>query len=155
MSILAQLFNKNGDKIDPINHNYEKQLENHNNRINLLEQKKQVYSTSEVKTNKVYIDANGKEWPIYRKMFIVNLPNGATRKTIDISSLNINNIWLDQGSSFLKNLYNASKPLNVMEDSTYYIRTEITSSNIVIFYSDNSYYRGNANIVIEYTKTTD
>lgn len=46
MSLLSQLFNINGDKIDPINKYYEKQLENHNERITKLESIKTLYEDS-------------------------------------------------------------------------------------------------------------
>lgn len=42
-----------------------------------------VYSSEEVKTNKVWVDENGKKWPVYRKKInltgiIGNIVNGAT-----------------------------------------------------------------------------
>lgn len=41
---------------------------------------KDIYSTEETKTNKVWIDENGKKWPVYRKEInLGTLPNNSSK----------------------------------------------------------------------------
>ncbi len=63
MSLLAQLFNKNGDKIDPINHNYEIILRNLNNRIQTLENKNKIlYNNDSGVTGNVIFDGDYRDY---------------------------------------------------------------------------------------------
>ena len=113
------------------------------------------YSTTEVKTNKVWIDGK----PIYSKVIVLTIPNQSAPVTADITThgiINYDKIWLN-GDSFLETTSGAYKPLNMYEDSSYHIRTEISREHnyIVVIPTANNYYSGTAYIILEYTKTTD
>ena len=111
-----------------------------------------VYSTTETKTNKVWIDGK----PIYRIVFDTTVTKG-TSKTIDISSLNIDNPIIVDG--FVN-----------LGDQSYYLSancilgTGFTMSTVVRYHS-NIQVRLNGEsvssgsyplkIIFEYTKATD
>lgn len=116
------------------------------------EEAKDVYSTSEVKTNKVWIDGK----PIYRK--VVNfgrLPN-SNNQTVAHNISNIDVITNIYGTS---HVYNLSEyypmPLQYRgNDSAYNAEIVVDKTNIKISTDkDRSNYE--AIITIEYTKTTD
>lgn len=99
-----------------------------------------VYSTEEVKTNKVWIDGK----PIYRKVSNVLISN----KSNWTSLINIPN--LDK----LTNVYGFCKNVTVprYESPNYYV--QFLFENDYLKYMANG-TSGSASIVTEYTKTTD
>lgn len=113
----------------------------------------EVYSTDEVKTNKVWIDGK----PIYRKVINVgNLPNN-TNKSV-ASGVNFNNAMLVKMYGVCKHSSsNVSFPLPFANPSTlgYSIMLNMDNSNniIVTTGTDRTGYYGY--VIIEYTKTTD
>lgn len=123
---------------------------------------KDVYSTSEVKTNKVFVDDNNKEWPIYRKMYIKDNPStGGIYIYHNISDLGFVTKaggWVvQQGSN--NNPYRQSIPRSVPGGSNYDLTLgdfdnekfalQIGTSNT------GNYKVTKAYMAIEYTKTTD
>ena len=111
-----------------------------------------VYSTNEVKTNKVYIDENGIEWPVYRKIVNGTLPSQNFTKFIDMSFANEiigEDIRIKDGSSTIKMPF-----VNLVND--YYLDFYIDSSNnYYIHFSANAYGSKPFKAIIEYTKTTN
>lgn len=111
-----------------------------------------LYSTSEVKTNKVWIDGK----PIYRIVYDITVTKG-TAETIDISSLNIDTPIIVDG---FVNLGTASYflPANSILSSGYTMNTIIRyRSNIQVRLNGDSVNAGiyPAKVIFEYTKTTD
>lgn len=111
-----------------------------------------LYSTSEVKTNKVWIDGK----PIYRIVYDITVTKG-TAKTIDISSLNIDTPIIVDG---FVNLGTESYflPANSTLGSGYTMNTIIRyRSNIQVRLNGDSVNAGTypAKVIFEYTKTTD
>ncbi len=151
-----QLKDKDGNLVDPKNLNYEKQLEDHNDRIETLEQNEDVYSFREVKTNKVYIDENGKKWPIYRKILRVNITytyneNNRMYCWISHNIDNLNKLMPLTGTIFANN---SQYPIN-----TDTICSTLISANnkIQIGFTLSQPYPTNhmAEFYLKYTKTTD
>lgn len=105
------------------------------------------YSTNETTTNSTWI--NGK--PIYRKV-VSQVPFSSTINQVQIGVNTIEEVVNMYG--FLNN-----RPINYRytDSSAYYIMcyVDTINSNKVFVTSCYSDYAGNANIVIEYTKTTD
>ena len=109
-----------------------------------------VYSTSEVKTNKVWIDGK----PIYRKVVETSFTGTQVSKTYTLSNLGLSSV-----STFTK-LKSISNHDPIEEDyyagTNDYVRTFInnTGLNIVI---GSSYPTKPVTIytIVEYTKTTD
>ena len=109
-----------------------------------------VYSTEEVKTNKVWVDGK----PIYRKVFL-----GTSIGTINISSLNIEEGFIDTTHSYV--FWGRYTPVQLTTTSASnvgsymagaYINNNRTSLTIEAGSSINitKYI-----ITLEYTKTTD
>lgn len=69
---------------------------------------KDVYSTSEVKTNKVWIDGK----PIYRKtIYVSSLPN-ATATNVNHNISNVSSIWADMSFSYVRFSDGSTSPFN-------------------------------------------
>lgn len=118
------------------------------------------YSTSEIKTNKKWIDGK----PIYRKVIYVDgLPNGYNDSGIKSIATGISDmdIMTNMYGTFTGtgNHYDEKYPINyIRRDSSYYdISTEYKFYNgamsIVIRSQLGEYYKGY--VILEYTKTTD
>lgn len=76
------------------------------NRVPLNEILEDVYSTDEVKTNKIWVDENGIKHPIYRKTVLWKVGLGTkwiNIKFSDIGITNYNHIYFAQGSYLLQN----------------------------------------------------
>lgn len=116
------------------------------NLLNFIKDKiKDVYSTDEVKTNKVWIDGK----PIYRKVYTGTASNG-TSVLLDINNL-------DKVLNFDGILYYGS-PIQVLKlnnpnDSGYMSRVHINGNAFNFLMG--SWANLNFYIFIEYTKTTD
>lgn len=121
------------------------------NKLLELAQETDVYSTSEVQTNKVWIDGK----PIYRKVIDCgNLPNNEAKNVAhSISNLGyVIRLYLTvtTGTSFYNS--NMAGTSNMYSGGTVLVRA--TSDNIQI--GTNYNYSGHsAYAIIEYTKTTD
>lgn len=101
----------------------------------------EVYSTSEVKTNKVWIDGK----PIYRKMIQISVGTTDTSYTI---ANNISQAWIDLGNSWCTWGGNRTYPLPRLM-SEYYITNDLKLSLKSLSGTNTGY------VVVEYTKTTD
>lgn len=114
----------------------------------------EIYSTDEIKTNKVWIDGK----PIYRKVVSVNFPTSSSTATTNHNISNIDTvtdyelIWLDTADSKWYKSY---------KDTTgqYYVQADGISSTSVYVKSGSNYdwakRTANRYAIIEYTKTTD
>ena len=124
------------------------------NYINTLEQKIiDVYSTDEVKTNKVWIE-NGVEKPVYRKVFVIDTLPNATVMPIET---NLNNIKVIKIYGEANDSNGSSLPLPYIgvfiPNSSIEIAWLAASSQIrIATQNDRSSY--GAYIVLEYLKTT-
>lgn len=121
-----------------------------------------VYSTDEMKTGETWIDGK----PIYRKTLQISNPGG-TASSVDLSSLNIKNIFFDFSKSFYYwEAGNRILPLtstNIEATST--ASTTVSQNQTGIFYHPTNkrlylefgYSRKITSgvVTIEYTKTTD
>ena len=118
--------------------------------INEVDGKTDVYSTTEVKTNKVWIDGK----PIYRQVLEINNPN-TTWQIINLGLTNIDMIWKKDAtiyvpsvSTYLDEFYKSSTDyLQVLlaNNGANDIRLLVNSTN-----ATNKLY-----LIVEYTKTTD
>lgn len=98
-----------------------------------------VYSTNEVKTNKVWIDGK----PIYRKAIEINV--GTTEVTYSIAN-NISQAWIDTGNSWCTWGGNRSYPLSRLM-AEYYITNDLKLAVKSVSGTNTGY------VVIEYTKS--
>ena len=103
-----------------------------------------IYSTSEIKTNKKWIDGKS----IYRK--VVQLTASTTTQSFAVSTIssNINEIWIDMETSH----YAGGGIISDWEVSGGRFKIVIDSGNVYYVCSSNLY--ANASITFEYTKTT-
>lgn len=101
------------------------------------------------------------EWidgkPVYQKTLIEKLPNSNGETIIDLSSLNIDNIYNFTGIHFSSSYWGIIPVSNVENGTTYtifpyYIRS---SGSLRIYNSISAYYGRDICITIQYTKTTD
>lgn len=116
---------------------------------------KDVYSTSEIKTNKVYIDSNNVEHPIYRK--IIELTN--VSRGYAVYRHNINNL------GDIMSVYGRFKANNTQNLVTTVVADNITTYGMgVIDINATEFHTllgsgvattNTMRIVFEYTKTTD
>ena len=112
-----------------------------------------TYSTSEIKTNGIWI--NNK--PIYRKV-IEKTVNSNTTGTVDLSGLGYDVIWVNQGKSF--NQYNTTASssgvswANNPSSNSDYGLVYINQSKVMNI-KNNSGANRTYYVTIEYTKTTD
>lgn len=118
------IFNENGNKFSDI-------------------QIKDIYSTNEIKTNKIW---DGK--PVYRKVF----NRGASLASFNHNIPNIKNIWINNDLTF--RIHNSGNhiSLNASRSGTYcYVnQTTVTFNN-----GDTSISPSQVFVTLEYTKTTD
>lgn len=116
-----------------------------------------VYSFNEVKTNKIWIDSNNVEHPIYRKYIEVGALTKNVEKTVD-SNTNIDFFTKD-----ITGFYNFSGfivPINFSNLGTSYSNANYS---YCFFDKTNQQFRvktsydavTNCYLIIEYTKTTD
>ena len=103
----------------------------------------EVYSTSEVKTNKIWI--NGK--PIYRKTVSGSIANPISHNLTNVNFVNAYGYVVSSSGAFL-----VLPSLRII-NSTFSIGFYVNSES-VIFEKGNS-ASGTAYITLEYTKTTD
>ena len=110
-----------------------------------------VYSTTEVKTNSVWIDGK----PIYRRVISFGaLPDNGT-KNYDVSSWNIDRLIYLYGSTQNPNNGNA-RPLLFMANNSTGVRVDKQVNNIRLTTYDTTWSGyTNTEIIVEYTKTTD
>jgi hypothetical protein len=112
-----------------------------------INSKQDIYSTSEVKTNKVWV--NGK--PIYRKMIVANPYTSG-------SNININNLNIDKITYFYGlRSYNNQYDINYYLSNNDYFRILIRKYNnqdVITLQGSNS-GQAKVEIILEYTKTTD
>lgn len=105
----------------------------------------------ETRTNKYWLDANGKHWPIYAKRLDVGaMPNAATKNTAH----NIAAVKLD--GHFKVRSLRADNGVNCFDELTSGdVICSVTAANFVMTTAANlsTHLRGDA--VIEYCKTTD
>jgi hypothetical protein len=109
----------------------------------------EIYSTSEIKTNKIWIDGK----PIYRRIY--QKTSTAATENIDIDDWNV-----DFVCSFVPLLYDST---NRQFDTNYYVNSNDYLRALTRLYNYKftiTVQRGNANskvltIIMEYTKTTD
>ena len=110
------------------------------------------YSTSEIKTNKTWIDGK----PIYRK--VVEQTISSINDTVDIN-LGTTNVDVFTDGKVLINTDSYTSIINSQSTSSYYIRNFVfrkTSSNNTVTVATNiSGISGTIYVVLEYTKTTD
>ncbi len=110
----------------------------------------EVYSTMEVKTNKVYVDSNNVKHPIYRKMAITNYVASSNANIIYIDNLNFITscqLYLDRTGVRYANLNswyggNDDKGIVYVDKINEYIKFDCV-------------YGGTLYMTVEYTKTTD
>lgn len=108
---------------------------------------KDIYSTDEVKTNKVWIDGK----PIYRKCF----NRGSDTTTFNHNISNVDLIWIDTTHSIRK--HDSGNVFNIIggsNDASIRLAVYVNSTQVVINKVDNT-SPTYIYIVLEYTKTTD
>lgn len=103
------------------------------------------YSTSEVKTNKRWIDGK----PIYRKVFQLDIT--ATDTWLTAPNSIISNY---QTATYMGGIYGGYSPIPVYVNDSYSIAIQYNSSAGVQAYSK-GFGSGGMYIIVEYTKTTD
>ena len=111
----------------------------------------EIYSTEEVKTNKIWIDGK----PIYRKVCQMSNVAASGTGTFDLSSLNIETVWIDFSNSFYKSGV-ISLPLNRTHTGAITSQSEIRVTPSAISLICGSGIDATTPIItINYTKTTD
>ena len=109
----------------------------------------EVYSTDEVKTNKIWIDGK----PIYRKVINSKCPSkSATWVTIS-SNLNADEILSYTG--YIEFSTSEHKLLAVGTSQFTYFQLNKTSHELQIATNDSGFFGKPIKVIIEYTKTTD
>ena len=121
----------------------------------IIGEQKDIYSSSETKTNKIWIN----DKPIYRKVVAVNFGNNTTVSTAhNISNIdmviNARLIWYDTSDN---RWFNRDKDAG--SNSTYFVKLEsISSTNIRVQCNGNVSWNSRTKdkyVIMEYTKTTD
>lgn len=112
-----------------------------------------LYSTSEVKTNKIWIDGQ----PIYRKVFTGTMPSATvSTEVIDIGNISFKEIWIDISASFIVQSQSESLPLNFYytdnDYSRFWINKSVKKVKVRTGIDMSSYLYV---VVLEYTKSTD
>ena len=116
---------------------------------------KDVYSTSEIITNKVYVDSNNVEHPIYRKIIeLKNVPRGYS-----VYRHNINNL------GDITDVYGRFKDSNTQNPVSKVVADNITTYGIGVLDINATDFHtllgsgvsttNTMRVVFEYTKTTD
>lgn len=109
-----------------------------------------VYSTKEVKTNKVWIDGK----PIYRKVIKdINVTSNMSETiSTGLSNVNVINIY----GEYHMTDYGIVQTIPYVSSNKEYVIEIISMNNGAnIRYRTASTFNGKSNIVLEYTKTTD
>lgn len=110
---------------------------------------KEIYSTNEVKTNKIWIDGK----PIYRKVINSKCPSkSATWVTIS-SNLNADEILSYTG--YIEFSTSEHKLLALGTSQFTYFQLNKTSHELQIATNDSGFFGKPIKVIIEYTKTTD
>lgn len=122
------------------------------NAINEINSKTSDYSSTETKTNEVWIDGR----PIYRKTFTLNIGTATTfSQAHGITISNVSNIWVDIGNSFFATT-SVSQSIGHYSSSDDYSRIYLTGSSINCgFGSVYSTIAKTAYITIKYVKESD
>lgn len=127
-------------------------IKDNNNSANALDnylKSMDKYSTTEVKTNKVWIDGK----PIYRKVFNTTTPSTAGSQALIVPlSNNIDNV-VNLDGMLTQSL--ARFPLNAWYSSTYYIATYYNPDDGIMCLVGSSLASRTCVVIVEYTKTTD
>ncbi len=111
---------------------------------------KDVYSTSEVKTNKVWIDGK----PIYQKTIDCGaMSSSAGTRTVAHNITNIDKVVSYDGMMYHSS--GTSERFPTMENGSSFFRVQITASNITIIQSGTWGSWISSYVTIKYTKTTD
>ena len=120
--------------------------------INEINSKTDVYSSTETKTNEVWIDGR----PIYRKTFTMNIGTATTfSQAHGITISNMANIWIDMGNSFFIN-ETVSQPMGHYASSEDNSRAYLTATTINCYFgSIYSTIAKTAYITIKYVKESD
>lgn len=109
----------------------------------------EVYSTNEVKTNKVWSDGK----PIYRKTFMFGAMPNASTKTINTNISNLNRTVKLYGMAFRSS---DNRAMTIPDSSPgNEISCNIGGSDINITTTSDRSSFNDSHIIIEYTKTTD
>lgn len=106
-------------------------------------QVKDVYSTNEVKTNKIWID----EKPVYRKIFTGDIASSIEHGLTNVSFVNSYGYMMSSSGAFVT--LPSVRPTN----AGYYIGYYVTNQYII--FDKVADVNGVATITLEYTKTTD
>lgn len=116
--------------------------------------KSSEFSTTTEKVVGTWIDGK----PIYRKVIVTNLPTVTTQGTVAIKEIehNISNIEniINISGTFVTSI-GGFNPLNQSISGDAIVRTVADSSIILIQCSVTSFSNCEANVILEYTKTTD
>lgn len=119
-----------------------------------------IYSTSEVKTNKKWIDGK----PIYRKTFTDTYPSSSTTASVAHSIANISKVWIDMSHSYFVYTDGTSFPVTVVVPAgsssrtpVYGVQTSVDETNINFrnIFESSSNRAESYVITLFYTKTTD
>ncbi|MBO6243157.1 MAG: hypothetical protein J6O41_01120 [Clostridia bacterium] len=108
-----------------------------------------VYSHNEVKTNKVYIDENGKEWVIYRNIITGTLPT--TNFTTFITINNLNEILLEDIRVTLTDGNKIKLPFVNLINNVY-CDYYISGNKYMTHFSASTYGNRPFKAILEYTK---
>lgn len=109
----------------------------------------EVYSTTEVKTNKVWIDNK----PIYRKVLSGTLPTGAGANSFSISNSEIISV-----NGFVKSTYDSWWSINnYFSEQRYNINCRLSENRNEIVLECGAFYNTSSKyfLIVEYTKKTD
>lgn len=109
----------------------------------------EVYSTSEVKTNKVWIDGK----PIYRKVLSGTLPTGTGGNSFFISNSEIISV-----NGFVKSTYGQWWSINnYFSEQKYSINCRLSENRNEIVLECGAFYNTSSKyfLIVEYTKKTD
>lgn len=110
-----------------------------------------VYSTEEVKTNEVWIDASGKKWPVYKKVFLATKGN----ENLEIPFPDNYNLITDI-DVILTDVDNNVKKIPHYFSNEIWNDMEIgASKKIMIYGSTSNYAKGQVRVTVKYTKTTN
>lgn len=108
-----------------------------------------IYSTDEVKTNKVYVDGNGVEHDVYRK--VIRGTKGNDDLDLGIVSNDLTRVTETKG--ILIDTSNNKKALPYFYSTTIWLSYEINSLKKLVLYGATSQYsKGDVEITVEYTK---
>lgn len=108
-----------------------------------------VYSTEEIKTNKVWIDGK----PIYRKVIDVTMVTTESMKSINTGITNMEICIFAYGCA----LYNQSTilPLNFLNADGWNSFHIANKGKTIVMQRDDTFPTTTGYIILEYTKTTD